>query len=54
MKIVIAILAVVGAFFAIGIFFPSLFQNGFRVSGHMVTFGVLALCGVGYLAIKAK
>ncbi len=53
-KLFIVALAVFGAYIAIGIFFPSLMRDGFAISGHTITYGLIVLGGVGYLAFKAK
>lgn len=47
-------LALLGAYCLINSYMPSLWHEGFRVSGHLIPLAGIALGGLVFIALKAK
>lgn len=53
-KIIIGILALAGCLWAIGVYAPSLWTQGFMVQGILIRYAYFAIGSVGYLVYKMK
>jgi hypothetical protein len=53
LKFFLVALVAVGAFFLLGMFFPSSTHTAFTVAGHGIPWIALGVCGCAFLGIKA-